>query len=168
MKSLTRIAALTLGITAFSSMAGAQALDNYKLVVIQQSPGTSSILDGQYAKGLEQVTLADSQSAAQGFENAMALCAAQIKLNALADASKACNWAVTLIDVATEYQRDVDKYKALALNNRAIAKYLSNDHSGAYQDFSQAMTLHQSELIEGNYQHFSAQLVKQQFSMVAY
>ncbi len=165
MKLIKLIAALALGVTSLSSTASLYN-DHYTLAVIQNPRINNDISDGNYANIVSQLAKAAKPSADERYENSMSLCAANIKLNDIITASKVCDKAVGMIDQSRGYSRTSkkSKYKALALNNRAIAKHLSNDHQGAYQDFNQALGLDNSPLIIANFSHFSSQMMGEQFA----
>ena len=163
MKVLNLIMALVLSSMALNVGAAGQ-LDNYKLVVIKNALASGSIIGGDYDKSITQLTQTIQQSPDEQYESSMSLCAAKIMIGALPAAITACDNAVSLIGQTRQYQTIKDKYKALALNNRAIVKHLNNDSNGAYQDFNQAISLVNEPLIVDNFQWFSSQLVKQQLA----
>jgi tetratricopeptide (TPR) repeat protein len=164
-KPIKLIAALALGITSLSS-AASQYNGHYTLAVIKGSPIYSNISDGNYTNAISHLAKMVKQSPDERYENSMSLCAANIKLNDLTTASKACDQAVSMIDQTNGYKgsKKKGKYKALALNNRAIVKYFNDDQNGAYQDFNQALSLNNDPLIVANFKHFSVRMMDKQFS----
>ena len=66
-----------------------------------------------------------------------------------------------LVETDQGYRTKMAKFKSLALNNRAIAKYLQDDNRGAYQDFNLALSLHKSAMIRSNQQQFTHQVLAQ-------
>lgn len=145
-----------------------QKLDRYKLAVIKDTLASSSISSGQYLKGITMLTNRAIQSPDDLYEDSMSLCTANIKLNHYNAAMSACDNAISAIEQTQNRQKTKNKYKALALNNRAIVKYLSNDSRGAYQDFNQALDLNNSKLISANFDLFTSKVVGEQFAAVGY
>jgi Flp pilus assembly protein TadD len=164
MKSITLFVALALGTSSFCSTAS-QDSSHYTLAVIKKSRIYASISNGNYEQALTQLNKVAKQSPDQRFENAMALCTAHIKLGNMTTAGKACDKAVSLFEQAKTYRTDSqkNKYKAFAINNRAIVKHFNNDFDGAYRDFNQAISLSDNRLIITNFNHFSSQMMKKQF-----
>ena len=144
-----------------------QANDSFKLAIIEGTPAAGHILKGDYQQSmtylakqqakdrLEHNVAQRTLSVSDSFETAMSHCVVHIKVNQLEKAQFWCDKAVTLVESAPQYRTTVAKFKALALNNRAIVKYLQNDNLGAYQDFKQALSLHQSRMVKSNQWQFS-------------
>lgn len=132
-----------------------QANDSFKLAIIEGTPAAGHILKGDYQQSAMQLSTAKLGRRTENFEGAMSQCVVNIKLKKLQDAQQWCDKAVLLVESAPEYRTNVAKFKSLALNNRAIVKYLQDDNSGAYQDFKQALSLHQSRIVKSNQWQFS-------------
>lgn len=163
MKSINLVIALALGLSANIANANKQSMGNYKLAVIEGKAPSRHVLRGDYTKAINAINQGQQKSATAGYESSMSLCAAKIKMSEIEAALKACDNAVIVITDTDTYQTDKDKYKALALSNRAVAKQLNNDYQGAYQDFTSAMALTNQQFILDNFYHFSTVVAKAQF-----
>lgn len=133
----------------------AQANDKFELAVIEGSQESGNILKGDYQQSVQLLALGKEQGENASYEAAMSWCVAHIKLNKLQQAQQWCDKAVQLVENDRGYRTRTAKFKALALNNRAIVKYLQDDNAGAYQDFKQALALHQSRMVKRNEQQFT-------------
>ncbi|MFT5162285.1 MAG: hypothetical protein ACI9FJ_000853, partial [Alteromonadaceae bacterium] len=142
--------------------------DSFKLFVIKGAVASKSIVKGDYADSADKLaSLGQSkqQSATQLYETAMSSCVTNVHINKLTAAIEACDNAVAAIDSVKRRTIIKHKYKALALNNRAIAKHFNHDTSGAYQDFAAAKTLNNNSLISDNLDRFSMQLINNQLAV---
>ena len=133
----------------------AYANDSLKLAIIEGTPAAGNILKGDYQQSVAQLEQSKSHQGLTDFEGAMSQCVVNIKLKQLQKAQNWCDKAVLLVENAPEYRTRMAKFKSLALNNRAIVKYLQNDNLGAYKDFKQALSLHQSRMVKSNQWQFS-------------
>lgn len=150
--------ATKLMVVAATMLASSSALasGNFQLAVIEGSQGARPILKGDYQHGLSQIGQdVTGRSGDDLFEDSMSLCVANIKLNQLDKAYGYCQQAVKHVDDAKAYRPTKAKFKALALNNLAIVKYLKQDNQGAYQDFNSAIELSDNVMVGNNRQKFS-------------
>lgn len=152
MKSFIIKSAIIIGMLSGS----AQANDSFKLAIIEGTSAAKTILSGDYHQSIEKLAATQTPvSDAQPFEAAMSWCVAKIKLNQLQQAQLWCDKAVALIENSQDYRTKMAQFKSLALNNRAIVKYLQDDNAGAYQDFNSALSLHQSRMVKSNQAQFT-------------
>ena len=160
MKSFIIPSAMMLSAMASVCSHSVAASDSFKLAVIEGSKASGKILEGDYQQSVQHLALG-KQSETQVFETAMSWCVAKVKLKQLKDAQYWCDKAVQLVETDQSYRTKTAKFKSLALNNRAIVKYLQDDNHGAYQDFSHALSLHKSAMVRSNQQQFAHQFLVQ-------
>ena len=161
MKSFIIPSAMMLSAMATVCSHSVQASESFKLAVIEGSQASGKILKGDYQQSVQHLKLDKQQDSNYVFETAMSGCVAKIKLKQLQDAQYWCDKAVQLVETDQGYRTKMAKFKSLALNNRAIAKYLQDDNRGAYQDFNLALSLHKSAMIRSNQQQFTHQVLAQ-------
>lgn len=154
-RSIKLISAVVLGFMISDSEAVQAQQNNYKLAVIQDTVAYVDIRRGDYNLAIGKISALTQTSNDHKFEQAMSLCAANIKVRRYNKAEIACNDAVNLVDQTHGYQHNINRFKAMALSNRAVLLQLKDDSAGAYRDFTAAMSLDSSSLVADNFQHFT-------------
>jgi len=124
-------------------------LDGLKIAIIKNAVGSNEIIAGNYQLGLSKLTNS-SDSALIGYETAMGLCAANIKLNELITADKACTEAIEAISALKGRGRHREFLKAIAYSNRAVVRYLDKDKGAALEDLTSALLINDSSIIKNN------------------
>lgn len=131
---------------------------SFKVAIIKDAAGSSEIIQGNFKKSLNKMTQTPS-TLIEKFEQAMGLCVANIKLSQLDAAETNCSTAVEASLALKSSDSSRNKYTALAYNNRAISRALSADTLGALDDFTSAVLINQSKLVNNNLSHFKKQYV---------
>lgn len=131
---------------------------NFKVAIIKDAAGSTDIIKGNFNESLNKMAQTPS-TAAEEFELAMGLCVANIKLSQFDAAEKDCSVAISASKTMDTSTNERNKLSALAYNNRAISRALQEDTLGALDDFTSAMLLNQSTLVNNNLTHFKKQYV---------
>ncbi|QOL26829.1 hypothetical protein LP316_05905 [Thalassotalea sp. LPB0316] len=131
---------------------------NFKVAIIKDAAGSKDIIKGNFNESLTKMTQTPA-TLIEKFEQAMGLCVANIKLSQLDAAEANCSSAIDAGLAMETSTASRNKLSALAYNNRAISRALSEDTLGALDDFTSAMLLNQSSLINNNLTHFKKQYV---------
>ena len=146
---------------ALSCSANAFAVDHiegFKVAIIKDAAGTTEIVDGHFAKGIDKLNHASETSA---FDVDMGLCVANLKSEKLHAAEKACSNAVSSTEMNVGRSRHGKLLKALAHSNRGIVRYLKNDTVGAYDDFTSALLLVDNKIIADNLTYFKSTITSE-------
>ncbi|MCH2058510.1 MAG: hypothetical protein MK214_18260 [Thalassotalea sp.] len=124
-------------------------LHGLKIAVVKDAVGSTDIVAGEYTTGLSKIDeLTPKQES--GYDIAMGKCVANIKLNELASANMACSQAIESINEINGHSRHIEFLKSMALSNRAIVRYLSNDRLGALDDFTSALLVNDNDIVKSN------------------
>ncbi|MAG76777.1 MAG: hypothetical protein CL811_08455 [Colwelliaceae bacterium] len=124
-------------------------LHGLKIAIVKDAVGSTDIVAGDYTTGLSKIDeLTPKQES--GYDIAMGKCVANIKLNELASANMACSQAIESIDEINGHSRHIEFLKSMALSNRAIVRYLSNDSLGALDDFTSALLVNDNDIVKSN------------------
>ncbi len=145
MKTLELIAAgilLTISSTAFADFEKSQ----YKMVVIEDTPGVEALQSGDVAQGVAMTQSAEANQLDTYTRN-LNLCVGFTKLAEFDKAEKACSTAVSSAQHHTLSARN--DIRAYAYNNRGVMKLMQNDNLGALADFKRAVEAKN----DGIYQH---------------
>ena len=145
---LTMLVAL-MSVSAHAVVKETPKLNGLKIAVIKDAVGTEDIIAGNYHSGLDKLATADASSFSD-YDKAMGVCVANIKLNSLTIADKACTDAIDAMKALSGRGRHGQYLKALAYSNRAIVRYLAKDNSGAMEDFTSALLIDNNDIVKGN------------------
>ncbi|REL25904.1 hypothetical protein DXX93_04540 [Thalassotalea euphylliae] len=156
-KQLSKISALVLllGTTASAVAVAAKnvttdaKLNGLKLAIVKNAPGSDEIIAGDYQLGLDKLASA-KQDPISSYNQAMGMCVANIKLNDLSLADKACSFAVEQIDKVTGPSAQKLFLKSMAYSNRGIVRYLADDNVGALEDFTSALLVDNNTIVKNN------------------
>lgn len=129
----------------------------FKVAIIENTTASDEIISGKFEQSLSELKQNPSDLNTS-FEHAMSLCVVNIKLNKFDNAEQHCSEAVNVAQTLSE-EKTNSKLVALAYNNRAIARALSEDNFGALDDFTSAVLLNHSSLINNNLSHFKKQYI---------
>lgn len=157
MKKLTNTikTALVAGVIGSAvTMPAFAALDsssNFKVAVIKDAVGSSLINKGLYMDAIAAISNDDAaDTMPTNFEQAMGLCAANLKMSRYEDAESACTLAITRLDETSATASKKNYLKALAYSNRAIVRHLADNPYGAVKDFSLALKSSPNKLVYSN------------------
>ncbi|MCG9695502.1 hypothetical protein [Shewanella sp. Isolate11] len=146
MKTLELIAAgilLTISSTAFADFEKSQ----YKMVVIEDTPGVEALQSGDVAHGVQMTQSAEADELDTYTRN-LNLCVGYTKLAQFNEAEKACSAAV---DGALHTSLAASKeIRAYAFNNRGVMKLMKNDNLGALADFKRAVEAKENSIYKHN------------------
>lgn len=141
-----------------SSTIASEKLAGYKVAIIKDSVGSESISKGLYKKGIDE--LSSSSINSNRYDTAMNLCVAQIKSTELDLAEKSCTKAIDAISLKVSRSRHGKILTAFAYSNRAIAKQLNNKSLAAYDDFTVASSIIESDIVASNFAYFKESFAK--------
>ncbi|KKO44541.1 hypothetical protein WG68_14655 [Arsukibacterium ikkense] len=150
--------AVALSVLASSPFLASAASNGYKMVLIEDTPGVTTIQAGQLQQGISEVTSyrgADADS----FSLHMSLCVAYSRLNQLDQAQSACSKAVSLAQSTPAIPSDAKReMRALAYSNRGVMHVLANDRVAALDDFKRAVSLKTSDINQHNLARLTADI----------
>lgn len=122
----------------------------YKMVLIENTPGSHKIKAGQYQDGIAEVTSATSREA-DVFSKQMSLCVAYTHLADFVQAEQSCSAAIYAARrVGTADLGHQRQMRSFAHTNRGVARLLGQDPVAALADFQQATALEQSSINQHN------------------
>ena len=154
LSSLKPVAALLLA--CYAGLVSAS--DHYQMAIVQASPGAAEIQNGAIEQGL--LKLSDTrQSSSDLFAKTMALCVANTQLAKYETAIPTCNRAVHIARTnAMANSAERREMQALALTNRGVLRWVSQDIAKAQQDFQRSAQLSDHTLVLNNLQQFETRL----------
>lgn len=118
---------------------------NLKVAVIKDATASESILNGEY-----QEVIANLSSKNQDFEESTTLCVAYLKSNNEEMSETACTAAIRSAKKLDTSSQKMRYLQSISYNNRAIARYLKDDMSGAMSDLAFAKSLDSNPLVKEN------------------
>lgn len=135
-----------------SSTFASDSSDKFKVAVVKDSLGADKIVAGDYSDGMKDIEMIEKIN----FNQAMNLCAAQIKTYRFKKAEESCTKAIDSLSVNASRGRHGKLLKALAYSNRSIAKHLNNESYSAYEDLLTAKSLSENAIILDNIAYFKS------------
>lgn len=120
-----------------------------QVAIVEGAIGSHNILSGDLDTGIKKLTR--KRLVNNTYEKNMGLCVAYLK-NKNSDLSEvACT---TAIEALTSLNPKSDNFlylKAITYSNRGVARYLSNDLTGAINDLTIATSIDANNITEGNF-----------------
>lgn len=133
---------------AISCSASAMAeISTFKVAVIKDTTASQEIISGDLEASITQLTLNNKNT----FENNTGLCVAYLKSKNVEKSESACTAAIESIS-SVGYDKKKTYLQSLSYSNRAIARYLKNDFTGAMDDLSVATSINSNTITAGNLQ----------------
>jgi hypothetical protein len=133
---------------AISCSASAMAeISTFKVAVIKDTTASQEIISGDLEASITQLTLNNKNT----FENNTGLCVAYLKSKNVEKSESACTAAIESIS-SVSYDKKKTYLQSLSYSNRAIARYLKNDFTGAMDDLSVATSINSNTITAGNLQ----------------
>lgn len=152
---IAKVLPLSLVICTSATLAST-SLSGFKLAIVKDTVGSSSLKAGQFERGLDELSAWENNI--DSFERAMNLCVGKIKTGQLDAAEKSCSTAIEEIKSNTSKNKRVKLLKALAYSNRGIARHLNNNTLPAYDDLLKAQRLSKDKIISDNLALFKASI----------
>ncbi|WP_076418986.1 hypothetical protein [Colwellia sp. UCD-KL20] len=118
---------------------------NLKVAVIKDAAASESILNGEYKE-----VIANLSSKSQDFEESTTLCVAYLKSDNEEMSETACTAAIRSAKNLDASSKKMRYLQSISYNNRAVARYLKDDMSGAMSDLALAQSLDSNPLVEEN------------------
>lgn len=144
---------LTIGLIT-TSMSVCADDSKFKMAVIKDSAGASSIKTGNFEQGLQSISAQDvAPNSPEQIAQKMNLCVAYASLYRMSKAEQACDQAIELTASANFSNGLERNIASLALNNRAILKAKAKDYDGALQDLLAAIKVKKSRVLTDNLIH---------------
>ena len=159
---VTLLSLLIASSTAFAgpSTTAAVSMKGFKIALVKNATGTEDIVSGNYLNGINNITEDVKKSSAfeksmgyyesSAFDKLMGLCVANLKMNRLEKAERACTNAIKEKSGLAGRGKHNKYLKALALSNRGIVRYQAHSPLSAIEDFTAALKLNKSQLIKSN------------------
>jgi Flp pilus assembly protein TadD len=160
--------AVALSVLASSPFLASAASNGYKMVLIENTPGVTTIQAGQLQQGISEVTNYRGADA-DNFSLQMSLCVAYSRLNQIDLAQSACSKAVSLAQTTPALPTDAKReMRALAYSNRGVMHVLANDRVAALEDFKRAVSLQTNEINQHNLARLTADINGVDANQIAY
>ena len=118
---------------------------NLKVAVIKDAAASESILNGEYKE-----VIANLSSKSQDFEESTTLCVAYLKSDNEEMSETACTAAIRSAKKLDASSKKMRYLQSISYNNRAVARYLKDDMSGAMSDLALAKSLDNNPLVQEN------------------
>jgi len=118
-----------------------------KVAVIKDTTDSKNIINGEYKKTIANLS---TTSNSLNFEESTSLCVAYLKANDKINAESACTAAITSSKHISSRNDNVNYLQSVSFNNRAVARYLKNDYTGAMNDLASARAIHNNKLVKSN------------------
>lgn len=155
-KSLPLKAALA-GVVLSSSVSAFAADTAFKVAVIKDTTATEEILAGDLNKSIE--TLTSKTRVKNTFEHNTSLCVAYLQSDYTEKSESACTAAIESIESASPYSKKHSYLESISYSNRAIARYLNSDFSGAMDDLNLALSINENSVTSGNLKLLKSKLL---------
>ena len=146
-RKLTGLVATMIAAACMSTTSTAATDSHYTMAAISDAAHGRKVLSGDYEGAIDKIRMSDSSSV-RNFYSANNLCVAYVQLRDTANASKACDTAVSGIQTMLAKKREnsysyavYERFLAIALSNRGVLRAISGDEELAYEDFSDALRL---------------------------
>ena len=163
-KSLSLKATLTA--VALASSVSAFAADNpFKVAVIKNTTATKAILAGDLSKSIE--TLTSKTHVKNSFEHNTSLCVAYLQSEYSEKSETACSAAIESIESASSHSKKHSYLESISYSNRAIARYLNDDFSGALADLNTALSINENSVAAGNLKLMKSKLLEDDSTSVS-
>lgn len=120
----------------------------FKVAVINSSISSGDVISGKYEKAI--ATLKSNPVIKESFEESTSLCVAYIKSGDTSDSLSACSSAIENIASVKKQSSKVRYLHSLSYSNRAVARYLKNDVTGAMNDLTSAVLLSSNSIVKSN------------------
>ncbi|WP_019676925.1 hypothetical protein [Arsukibacterium perlucidum] len=160
--------AVALSVLASSPFLASAASNGYKMVLIEDTPGVTTIQAGQLQQGISEVTNYRGAEA-DSFSLQMSLCVAYSRLGQLDQAQTACSKAVSLAQSSPTLPTDAKReMRALAYSNRGVMHVLANDRVAALEDFKRAVSLNTNDINQHNLARLTADINGTEINQIAY
>ncbi|HAW91666.1 MULTISPECIES: hypothetical protein [unclassified Arsukibacterium] len=160
--------AVALSVLASSPFLASAASNGYKMVLIEDTPGVTTIQAGQLQQGISEVTNYRGAEA-DSFSLHMSLCVAYSRLNQIDLAQSACNKAVSLAQTTPALPTDAKReMRALAYSNRGVMHVLASDKVAALEDFKRAVSLNTNDINQHNLARLTADINGVETNQIAY
>lgn len=160
--------AVALSVLASSPFLASAASNGYKMVLIEDTPGVTTIQAGQLQQGISEVTNYRGAEV-DSFSLQMSLCVAYSRLSQIDQAQSACSKAVSLAQstpaMPTTAKREM---RALAYSNRGVMHVLANDKVAALEDFKRAVSLQTNDINQHNLARLTADINGTETNQIAY
>ncbi|WP_159817938.1 hypothetical protein [Colwellia sp. 20A7] len=140
--------ALIAGIAISCSASAMAEISTFKVAVIKDTTASQEIISGDLEASITQLTLSNKNT----FENNTGLCVAYLKSKNVEKSESACTAAIESISSVSSYDKKKTYLQSLSYSNRAIARYLKNDFTGAMDDLSVATSINSNTITAGNLQ----------------
>ena len=118
---------------------------NLKVAVIKDAAASESILNGEYKE-----VIANLSSKSQDFEESTTLCVAYLTSDNEEMSETACTAAIRSAKKLDASSKKMRYLQSISYNNRAVARYLKDDMSGAMSDLALAKSLDNNPLVQEN------------------
>ncbi|WP_077338638.1 hypothetical protein [Pseudocolwellia agarivorans] len=118
---------------------------NLKVAVIKDAAASESILNGEYKE-----VIANLSNKSQDFEESTTLCVAYLKSDNEEMSETACTAAIRSAKKLDASSKKMRYLQSISYNNRAVARYLKDDMSGAMSDLALAKSLDNNPLVQEN------------------
>jgi Flp pilus assembly protein TadD len=165
-KKLATIVALS--VLSSSPFLAFAANNGYKMTLIEDTPGVTTIQAGQLAQGISEVTNYRGATA-DSFSLQMSLCVAYSRLNQIDQAQSACSKAVTLAQSTSAMPADAKReMRALAYSNRGVMHVLASNKVAALDDFKRAVSLNANAINQHNLARLTADINGTENTQFAY
>jgi hypothetical protein len=139
--------ALAATIAISCSVSAMAEISTFKVAVIKDTTASQEIISGDLEASITQLTLNNKNT----FENNTGLCVAYLKSKNVEKSESACTAAIESIS-SVGYDKKKTYLQSLSYSNRAIARYLKNDFTGAMDDLSVATSINSNTITAGNLQ----------------
>lgn len=134
---------------ALSSLVSASASElALKVAVIKDTVGSKNIMTGDLTTGIKRLTRMNMVE--QTFESNMSLCVAYIQSNNKAKSESSCSAAIKSTKSMPLHNEQAIYLKSLSYSNRGIARYFSDNLSGAIDDLTTAISINSNPITKGN------------------
>lgn len=144
---LTSLLGPILAVTSASSLANDSHL---KVAIIKSAETTAKVSEGEYKEIIANLSTSNVSGKYNNFEKNTALCVAYLKTNNISESELACSAAIQSSETLSAQNKRTSYLQSISYSNRAIARYLKGDVSGAMTDLTTANTLNSNKISKVN------------------